>query len=271
MPELPEVETTCRGIRPFMEGQRLMAWHVREPRLRWPINMGWPEQVAGQRIQQITRRSKYIVVHLEQGQLLAHLGMSGQFRVLPDPKLAPAKHDHCDWVLSDGTVIRYRDPRRFGAMLWTPDWQHHPLIINLGPEPLSDEFSGAVLYAACQKRSSPIKTTIMDASVVVGVGNIYANEALFMAGIHPLRRANRISRARCERLAEAIKTVLTRAIAQGGTTLRDYVSAQGESGYFRIELQAYGRAGQPCAQCQAPLIEKRLGGRSTVYCKNCQR
>jgi formamidopyrimidine-DNA glycosylase len=270
MPELPEVETTCRGIRPFMEGQRLTAWHVREPRLRWPIDPSWPKLVEGQQIQRITRRSKYIIVHLEQGQLLAHLGMSGQFRVLPDPNLPPAKHDHCDWVLSNGTLIRYRDPRRFGAMLWTTDWEHHPLIRNLGPEPLSAAFNGDILHAACQKRSSPIKSAIMDASLVVGVGNIYANEALFMAGIHPLRRANRISLARCQRLAEAIQTVLTRAIAQGGTTLRDYVSAQGESGYFRIELQAYGRAGQPCVQCQMPLIEKRLGGRSTVYCKQCQ-
>lgn len=270
MPELPEVETTCRGLRPYMEGQRLQAWHVREPRLRWPIDPTWPARVAGQRVLQITRRAKYMIVHLEHGQLLTHLGMSGQFRVLPDPTVPPAKHDHCDWQLGNGTLIRYRDPRRFGAMLWTTDWENHALISRLGPEPLGAEFTGATLHSACQNRSSPIKSAIMDAALVVGVGNIYANEALFLAGIHPLRRANRISRARCERLAAAIKSVLTNAIAQGGTTLRDYLSATGESGYFRIELKAYGRTGQPCVQCQTPLLEKRLAGRSTVYCKRCQ-
>lgn len=271
MPELPEVETTCRGIAPHMVGKRLSRWTVREPRLRWPIDLAWPDQVAGQQVLDVQRRSKYLVIHLEQGQILAHLGMSGQFRVLPDPSLAPEKHDHSDWLLDDGTLIRYRDPRRFGAMLYVDDWTSHPLITLLGPEPLSDDFTGAYLHQALQARRGPIKTTLMDARLVVGVGNIYANEALFESGIHPKRAANRISRARCDLLVGHIRQVLSRAIAQGGTTLRDYVSASGESGYFRIELKVYGRKGLPCVTCGRPLREIRMAGRSTVYCVHCQR
>ena len=270
MPELPEVETTCRGIKPHIVGKRLQRWTVREPRLRWPIAPDWPEQVAGQRVQGLTRRSKYLILHLERGQILAHLGMSGQFRVLPDP-VAPEKHDHVDWLFDDGTLIRYRDPRRFGAMLYVDDWSRHPLITSLGPEPLGDRFTGDYLYSELKKRRGPIKSALMDARLVVGVGNIYANEALFETGIHPKRAAHRISRARCEQLVQHVRDVLTRAIAQGGTTLRDYVSATGESGYFRIDLKVYGRKGLPCLQCGRPLREIRLGGRSTVYCVHCQR
>lgn len=271
MPELPEVETTCRGIAPHVEGKRLELWTVREPRLRWPIDPAWPEQVAGQRVEALTRRSKYMILHLEQGQIIAHLGMSGQFRVLPDLQAQPEKHDHSDWLFEGGTLIRYRDPRRFGAMLYVEDWTTHPLITVLGPEPLSESFNGDYLHQALQNRRGPIKSALMDASLVVGVGNIYANEALFETGIHPKRAANRISRARCERLVTHIKDVLIRAIAQGGTTLRDYVSATGESGYFSIDLKVYGRKGQPCLSCGRPLKEMRLSGRSTVYCAHCQR
>ncbi|MFC3851800.1 bifunctional DNA-formamidopyrimidine glycosylase/DNA-(apurinic or apyrimidinic site) lyase [Salinispirillum marinum] len=269
MPELPEVETTRRGIAPHIEGKRLTQWIVRDHRLRWPIEPQWPAIVAGQTVHQVSRRSKYLVLHLDSGQVLAHLGMSGQFRIVP-AGAALEKHDHCDWVMEDGTLVRYRDPRRFGAMLYTTDWLAHPLITKLGPEPLSIDFDGDYLYTQLRKRRGPIKTAIMDASLVVGVGNIYANEALFLTGIHPTRACDRISLARAQRLAENIKTVLARAIEQGGTTLRDYVSATGQPGYFRIELNVYGRKGQPCATCATPLKEIRLAGRSTVYCPHCQ-
>ncbi|WLD58317.1 bifunctional DNA-formamidopyrimidine glycosylase/DNA-(apurinic or apyrimidinic site) lyase [Salinispirillum sp. LH 10-3-1] len=270
MPELPEVETTRRGIAPHIEGKRLSQWLVREPRLRWPIEPQWPNLVAGQTVYRVTRRSKYLVLHLDQGQILAHLGMSGQFRIVPTGA-ALEKHDHCDWIMEDGTLIRYRDPRRFGAILYTPDWTTHPLITKLGPEPLSDDFTSEYLYSQLRKRRGPIKTALMDASLVVGVGNIYANEALFEAGIHPTRACDRISLARCESLTAHIKTVLARAIDQGGTTLRDYVSATGQAGYFRIELKVYGRKGEPCVTCAEPLREIRMAGRSTVYCVSCQR
>ncbi len=270
MPELPEVETTRRGIAPHIEGKRFTAWTVRDARLRWPIEPQWTESVVGQRVQALTRRSKYLVVHLEEGQILAHLGMSGQFRVLPGATV-PEKHDHSDWVFDDGTLVRYRDPRRFGSLLYTTDWQQHPLITHLGPEPLEEIFDGAYLYQQLKKRRGPIKSALMDARLVVGVGNIYANEALFRTGIHPLRASHRISLARCQRLVEAIKGVLSQAIEEGGTTLRDYVSATGAPGYFRVSLAVYGRAGQPCVQCETPLKEVRLSGRITVYCPRCQR
>lgn len=270
MPELPEVETTRRGIAPHIVGKRLREWLVREPRLRWPIEPQWPAEVAGQRVEALTRRSKYLVLHLEQGQLLAHLGMSGQFRVLPD-HTEPEKHDHSDWLFDDDTLVRYRDPRRFGAMLYTRDWTQHPLITSLGPEPLSDAFDGQYLYQQLKKRRGPVKAAIMDAKLVVGVGNIYANEALFYAGIHPLRKSHRISLARCERLVSEIKSVLARAIAEGGTTLRDYVSATGAPGYFRVSLAVYGRKGEPCVGCGNALQEVRLSGRATVFCPLCQR
>lgn len=269
MPELPEVETTRRGIAPHIEGKRLTQWVVRDYRLRWPIEPQWPDVVSGQMVHRVTRRSKYLVLHLDHGQILAHLGMSGQFRIVPTGA-ALEKHDHCDWLMEDGTLVRYRDPRRFGAMLYTPDWLTHPLIIKLGPEPLSAEFDGEYLHTQLRNRRGPIKTALMDAALVVGVGNIYANEALFESGIHPTRACHRISRARCNVLAGNIKTVLARAIDQGGTTLRDYVSATGQPGYFRIELKVYGRKNQPCVTCTAPLKEIRLAGRSTVYCAQCQ-
>ena len=270
MPELPEVETTRRGIAPHIVGKRLREWLVREPRLRWPIEPDWPNLVAGQQVTDLTRRSKYLVLHLERGQLLAHLGMSGQFRILPD-HTEPEKHDHVDWLFDDDTLVRYRDPRRFGAMLYTLDWTQHPLITSLGPEPLSDAFTGAYLYQQLKKRRGPVKSALMDAHLVVGVGNIYANEALFHAGIHPLRKAHRISQSRCERLVAEVKAVLTRAIAEGGTTLRDYVSATGAPGYFRVSLAVYGRRGEACIGCGNPLREVRLSGRSTVFCPVCQR
>lgn len=271
MPELPEVETTRRGISPYVVGKTFARWHVREPRLRWPIDRAWPMQVAGRTVHAVRRRSKYLVLELDRGALLSHLGMSGQLRVVP-PGTAPEKHDHVDWEFTDGTIVRYRDPRRFGAMLWTPDpWQNHPLLLHLGPEPLETGFDATYLYAELRKRRGPIKSALMDARLVVGVGNIYANEALFLSGIHPGRAANRISLARCGKLVASVRSVLSDAIEKGGTTLRDYYSASGEAGYFRISLAVYGRAGLPCRHCGQPLREIRQANRSTVYCVRCQR
>lgn len=271
MPELPEVETTRRGITPYILGKTFARWRVREPRLRWPIEATWPGQLTERTVQAVHRRSKYLVLDLDEGALITHLGMSGQLRVVP-PGTPPEKHDHVDWEFTDGTVIRYRDPRRFGAMLWTPDpWQAHPLLQHLGPEPLEAGFDGVYLYRELRKRRGPIKSALMDARLVVGVGNIYANEALFLSGIHPKRAANRISRVRCDALVSAVRSVLTAAIERGGTTLRDYYSASGQAGYFRISLAVYGRGGQPCRQCGEPLREIRQANRSTVYCLRCQR
>lgn len=270
MPELPEVETTCRGIAPFTEGQSVQAVHVRQPQLRWPVPPALGEFLPGQRVQQVYRRAKYILIALDQGDLLVHLGMSGSLRVLPvgTPAL---KHDHVDLEFSNGYLIRLTDPRRFGAVLWQPLNTQHPLLSTLGPEPLSDAFDAAYLLGQCLGRKQPIKQRIMDNHVVVGVGNIYASEALFAAGIDPRRAAGRISASRLERLVVEIKRVLDNAITRGGTTLRDFVGGDGKPGYFQQELFVYGRKGEPCKQCGNVLKEVRLGQRSSVYCPECQR
>ena len=270
MPELPEVETTLRGIRPWLEGRRLEALTVREPRLRWPV----PEtiqQARGARVTGLRRRAKYLLLETDTGGgLLVHLGMSGSLRVVTDGS-APREHDHFDLVTRDA-VIRYNDPRRFGALLWAPrPLSAHPLLRHLGPEPLGEAFDGGWLYERARGRRVAVKNFIMDGKVVVGVGNIYASEALFMAGIHPTRAAGRIALPRYDRLAAAIRDVLSRSIAQGGTTLRDYVNSEGAPGYFALDLLAYGRDGKPCFQCGNPLRHKVIGQRSSFYCPHCQR
>ncbi|MEM1413236.1 MAG: bifunctional DNA-formamidopyrimidine glycosylase/DNA-(apurinic or apyrimidinic site) lyase, partial [Pseudomonadota bacterium] len=239
-------------------------------RLRWPVPEA-VQQAVGARVTGLHRRAKYLLIETDAGgDLMVHLGMSGSLRVITDGAgLRP--HDHFDLVTRNA-VIRYNDPRRFGALLWVPPPRlAHPLLSGLGPEPLGDAFDGQHLYALSRGRRLAVKSFIMDAKVVVGVGNIYASEALFMAGIHPTRPAGRIARHRYEALAQAIRDVLSRSIAQGGTTLRDYVNSDGAPGYFALDLLAYGRAGEPCFQCGAPLRQKVIGQRSSFYCVNCQR
>ena len=270
MPELPEVETTCSGIKPHIEGKTVTCITVRNKNLRWPIPEDISQQVADKPVISVRRKAKYILIEFTHGALIVHLGMTGSLRIVSDQE-PPAYHDHFDLVL-ESCIVRYKDPRRFGSLLW----QHHPiefhpLLAHLGPEPLSDEFNAEQLHTACQGRKQPIKALIMDSKQVVGVGNIYANEALFMAGIHPKRHAGKISKKRLQLLTAAIKEVLQHAITQGGTTLRNFVNSSGNPGYFKQQLRVYGRAEKPCLKCEQPLKEIRLGQRSTVFCKHCQR
>lgn len=270
MPELPEVETTRRGVEPWSLCQRVVAVQVREPRLRWPVPPDLALRLQGQAIEAVERRAKYLLFRTAGGSLLVHLGMSGSLRVIHDasPLL---RHDHVEILLASGDRLRFNDPRRFGCMLWLEPGASHPLLDGLGPEPLSVDFSGEVLYHRSRGRRGPVKPFLMDGHIVVGVGNIYANEALFLAGIRPDRPAGRIGLARYQRLADHVKQVLTSAISQGGTTLRDFVGGDGKPGYFAQQLYVYGRGGEPCKHCQRPLRECRLGQRATVYCVTCQR
>jgi formamidopyrimidine-DNA glycosylase len=270
MPELPEVETTRRGVEPHCLGHRVARVIVRDSRLRWPVPDNLEAVLCGQDIVAVERRGKYLLFQTFAGCLLVHLGMSGSLRVV-DPAAAPGRHDHIDLLFDGGICLRYHDPRRFGCFLWQTPGQQHPLLVNLGPEPLSADFDGLLLYRLSRRRKGPVKSFIMDGKVVVGVGNIYANEALFLSGIHPARTAGRISLERYHRLAKSIKQVLTSAIERGGTTLRDFVGGDGKPGYFAQQLYVYGRPGQPCKLCSTTLQERRLGQRSSVYCVTCQR
>ncbi|NWL76366.1 DNA-formamidopyrimidine glycosylase [Pseudomonas taiwanensis] len=270
MPELPEVETTRRGIAPFLEGQRVSRVIVRERRLRWPIPEDLDVRLSGQRILLVERRAKYLLLQAEVGTLISHLGMSGSLRLV-EAGLEAAKHEHVDIELESGMALRYTDPRRFGALLWSDDPLNHELLRHLGPEPLTGLFDGDRLFQLSRGRSMAVKPFIMDNAVVVGVGNIYATEALFAAGIDPRREAGSISRARYLKLAEEIKRILAQAIECGGTTLRDFVGGDGKPGYFQQELFVYGRAGEFCKQCGSTLREVRLGQRASVYCPRCQR
>lgn len=270
MPELPEVETTRRGIESALVGHAVRRLIVHEPRLRWPVPATL-HALEGQVIQQLTRRGKYLLAHTPAGTALIHLGMSGSLRLV-DPTTPRRPHDHIELLMDSGLLLRFHDPRRFGCFLWiTTPPDEHELLRDLGPEPLEDGFDGAYLFRRSRGRSAPVKSFLMDSHVVVGVGNIYANEALFRAGIHPLRAAGRISAPRHERLVREVKAILAYAINRGGTTLRDFVNGHGEPGYFQLELDAYGRGGLPCRRCATLLTEVRLGGRSTVYCTRCQR
>lgn len=270
MPELPEVETVRRGLAPHLEQRRILGALVREPRLRWPIPPHLDELVRGRTVNALTRRGKYLLMRLDSGNLICHLGMSGSLRMAA-ADTPPEKHDHVDLRLEDGRVLRYRDPRRFGALLWCDDPERHPLIAPLGVEPLDAEFDGALLHALGRGRSTSIKALLMDAHLIVGIGNIYANEALFHAGIDPRLAAGQISRPRCARLVAAIKDTLTRAIAAGGSSLRDFVDGHGQPGYFQQTYFVYGRTGEPCRSCAGAIRQIRQGARSTFFCPNCQK
>ncbi|MDE0055914.1 MAG: bifunctional DNA-formamidopyrimidine glycosylase/DNA-(apurinic or apyrimidinic site) lyase [Gammaproteobacteria bacterium] len=269
MPELPEVETTLRGIAPSLLNRRIVAFDIRDPRLRWPVEL--PAELRGERIVRLTRRAKYLLLHLDAGALILHLGMSGHLRIVSGNE-PPGKHDHVDIILDHGLALRLTDPRRFGSL----HWQLHPvedhwLLRNLGIEPLAEAFTGDYLYARSRGRRLAVKNFLMDARIVVGIGNIYANEALFKSGVRPRTAAGRLSRPRYRKIAAATRETLSAAIDQGGTTLRDFVGSDGRPGYFANELFVYGRDGKPCRRCGSILKGLRVGQRSTVYCPSCQR
>jgi len=270
MPELPEVETTRAGIEPHLIGQRVTEVKIFQRKLRQAVTAGLATGLEATEIESVERRGKYLLLSSMNGTVIIHLGMSGSLRLV-DRGVPLEKHDHVEFLLASGQSLRYRDPRRFGVVLWTAkDPLLHPLIAKLGVEPLEAEFDVDYLYKIAQQRTVAIKQLIMNGQIVVGVGNIYASEALFRAGIHPARAAKRISHARCERLVVAIKSVLAEAIKQGGTTLRDFYNGAGEPGYFKQSLQVYGRAGEPCLQCGAAIRQVVQGQRSTYYCGRCQ-
>lgn len=271
MPELPEVEITRRGLVPHLVGRRVEAVVVRNRNLRWPIARNLGKRISGSTIRSVERRAKYLLIACGSGWLIVHLGMSGSLRVLP--RATPAgKHDHFDLVIDSGSVVRLTDPRRFGAVLWAArDPLAHPLLANLAPEPLSPEFDADWLHAHTRGRSAAIKTVLMDSHTVVGVGNIYASESLFRAGIHPKTAAGKISRERCDRLVQAIRDTLIAAIAAGGSTLRDFVGSDGDPGYFQQHYYAYGRGGEPCRVCNRTIRLLRQGQRATFFCPQCQR
>ncbi len=270
MPELPEVETIRCGLEPLVVGHRIVGVALRNRALRWPVPEKLQEILNGQVIHAVERRAKYLMLRCQSGTLILHLGMSGSLRILPKQK-NPTKHDHVDIVFSNGRCLRYNDPRRFGALLWTSsDPVQHELLKDLGPEPLTASLTGDYLYERSRRRIVSIKQFIMDSRIVSGVGNIYANEALFTAGIQPVKAAGRISRKRYQRLAAAIKKTLRTAIAAGGTTLRDFQDESGNPGYFQMKLKVYGRGGEPCLVCGRRIRHVRHGQRSTYYCPRCQ-
>jgi formamidopyrimidine-DNA glycosylase len=270
MPELPEVETTLRGIAPHLAGQTVRDVVIRNARLRWPVPPDLPALLRGQAVRSLQRRAKYLLLGFDHGTLLLHLGMSGSLRILPQHTPAE-KHDHFDLLLASGQLLRLRDPRRFGAVLWhAGDITGHPLLAALGPEPLEQGFDAEYLYRATRTRSAPIKLVLMDNHVVVGVGNIYANEALFRAGIRPQTPARRLSRPRCERLVQEVRDVLRAAIEKGGSTLRDFIHSDGSSGYFQQHYFVYGRTGEPCLRCGHTIRQLRQGQRSSFWCAHCQ-
>jgi formamidopyrimidine-DNA glycosylase len=271
VPELPEVETTRRGICAALVGHSIIDFQLREPRLRWRVESGLERVLTGQRVRDVRRRAKYLLIDLDHGTLLAHLGMSGSLRVMPTdaPRLT---HDHYDLVLDTGQCLRFNDPRRFGSLHWcTGDVDAHPLLASLGPEPLEAGLDVEYLAHKARGRRAAVKVFLMDQRIVVGVGNIYASEALFRAGIRPRRAAGRVRRAEWERVVTSIRDVLGEAIEQGGTTLRDYVNAAGTPGYFRQQLFVYERNGEPCRRCATPIRQLVQGQRSTYFCPTCQK
>lgn len=270
MPELPEVETTRRGIEPHIKGSTVKAVVIRQPKLRWPVPKSMEHELVGEKITQVLRRGKYLLLCTKAGTVMVHLGMSGSLSIVTS-STELKKHDHVDIAMANGNIMRLHDPRRFGCVLWFKEaFDEHPLLAKLGPEPLSDEFTGEHLFRLSRKRTAPIKTFVMDSHNVVGVGNIYANEALFAAGINPQRKAGSISKQRFKVLVDEICRILAEAIEVGGTTLKDFVGSDGKPGYFQQSLNVYGRGGEPCVNCKKPLKEIRLGQRSTVFCSKCQ-
>ncbi|MDR1304846.1 MAG: bifunctional DNA-formamidopyrimidine glycosylase/DNA-(apurinic or apyrimidinic site) lyase [Verrucomicrobiales bacterium] len=269
MPELPEVETTRRGIAPHLAGHKILSVSVRQAQLRWPVPTAI-RRLKNQPVVSVSRRAKYLLIALPKGHIIIHLGMSGTIRVLPK-KLPAAKHDHVDVLLSSGKVLRYTDPRRFGCWLWTTDNPiHHRLLAGLGPEPLTAGFSAAYLCRQSRGKRTPVKPWLMDNKVVVGVGNIYASESLFRAGISPKRRARSLTLDECQKLTVSVKKVLRQSINHGGTTISDFLSAEGRPGHFVQKLQVYDRAGEPCRVCGAPVKKLTQAQRSTFYCPRCQ-
>ncbi|MGB5082614.1 MAG: bifunctional DNA-formamidopyrimidine glycosylase/DNA-(apurinic or apyrimidinic site) lyase [Burkholderiales bacterium] len=270
MPELPEVEITRRGIEPCVLGKTITGIVVRNSDLRRRVPRNFARQVTGRRVQRVLRRGKYLLLECNGGCLILHLGMSGSLRVI-GRNAPPRKHDHLDLVFGS-LALRFRDPRRFGLVLWTrEDPMKHPLLAGLGVEPLGEQFTPEFLHRTARRRETGIKQLLMNAKVVVGVGNIYANESLFRAGVHPRARASRLTRARCERLVGAVKETLLAALAAGGSSLRDFVHSDGASGYFQQSYYVYDRAGLPCRVCGGEIRSARLGQRSSFYCTNCQR
>jgi formamidopyrimidine-DNA glycosylase len=271
MPELPEVETTRRGLEPHVSGQVIRTAVVRHRGMRWPVRADLGRLLAGQRIQRLDRRSKYLLIDCGAGWLIVHLGMSGRLRVVPADTPA-GKHDHFDLILETGNAVRLTDPRRFGAVLWQKgEPARHKLLRDLGPEPFAPEFNARWLYGWTRGRKAPIKSLLMDSHLVCGVGNIYANESLFRAGIHPSRAAGRISVVRYERLVASVRETLEQAIRAGGSTLRDFVNADGAPGYFQQQYFVYDRTGMPCRNCGTAIRAVRIGQRSAFYCPRCQR
>jgi len=270
MPELPEVETSCRGISPHCLNHTIISIDVRQPKLRWPVEPELSVKLEQQEITAVKRRGKYIIIETSKGSLMIHLGMSGSLRVV-EPSYPLSKHDHIDICLSNDKIIRYNDPRRFGCFVLNTEGEQHKLLAKLGVEPLSELFDTHYLYEICSKRKTPIKAIIMNSRIVVGVGNIYAQEALFKARIYPNRSANNISKKRIELLVEAIKITLAKAIKAGGTSLKDFTAADGKPGYFQQTLEVYGRAGDNCNICQKQLKQSVINQRTTVYCSNCQK
>lgn len=271
VPELPEVETVRRGIEPHLRERQVAAVRIRESRLRWPVPRHLTSRLPGQWIESVERRAKYLLIKLDHGHLIVHLGMSGSLRIVPTPR-DPQKHDHLDIELDNGVCLRFRDPRRFGSVLWTTrPPTHHRLLRDLGPEPLSDDFNGAYLYRHSRGRRVSAKSFLMDGKVVVGVGNIYANEALYRAGIHPSRPAGQVGERRYDGLVAAVRDTLNEAIERGGSTLRDFLNERGDPGFFVPLLRVYERAGQPCGGCGRAIRRRVIGQRASYFCATCQR
>lgn len=270
MPELPEVETTRRGIAPYLAGRRILEVRVHEPRLRWPVDPGLPAALTGVLIERVERRAKYLLIRLSDATLIVHLGMSGSLRILTQAE-PRGTHDHVELIVEPGVTLRFNDPRRFGSWLHTrADPLAHPLLVHLAPEPLDAGFDAAYLRRICRGRKVSIKQLLMNGRLITGVGNIYASEALFQARIRPTRAAGRLKAEEFAPLVRAIRRVLRHSIRSGGTTLRDYVNPAGTPGYFRQKLYVYERAGEPCRVCKTPIRQKRQGQRSTYWCSHCQ-
>lgn len=269
MPELPEVEITRRGIAPLVTGRCVVRVIVRNPHLRWRVPARLVRELPGQTIESVIRRAKYLLFVTPAGAVILHLGMSGSLRIV-DGSAPPSSHEHVDILFDGGRCLRLRDPRRFGSVLWTRDPARHRLLADLGPEPLGDAFDAAYLFHVSRGRRRAVRDVLLDGRIVAGIGNIYANEALFEAGVRPQRPAGRLTRQECQRLVRAIRATLARALRAGGTTLRDFQNPSGESGYFQLKLKAYGREGQPCSRCKNKIRQIRLGQRSAFFCPKCQ-
>lgn len=271
MPELPEVETLCRSLEKYLKNEIIRCFHVRQTRLRLPVPVADLKNLVGCEIRAVTRRGKYLILTTDDWDILVHLGMSGMLQMVIDEK-PPGRHDHLDIVFHGGKILRYHDPRRFGLFLPVPSPAvSHPLLSHMGPEPFSPELSGHYLYRRSRNRRITIKQFLMDETIVAGLGNIYANESLFRAGIRPLKPAGRIRREEYDKIVSSVQNVLSEALESGGTTLRDFMKLNGEPGFFKPKLKVYGRRGEPCLQCGETIRVVTLGGRSTFFCSNCQK